>query len=147
MKHIIPITTAAIFCLLGSSMSMAANVTQINRYATVDNKPSIAQVNPLLAVQQVRFPLNVVTVSDAVTYWMRYSGFTLEAESRRSRALQEALLLPLPQVVRNLGPLTVEEGLLVLIGKGVFTLSKDLLHRKVNFSLKPSYQPSRGQTV
>jgi len=34
----------------------AANVTQINRYATVANKPLTAQINPLLAVQKIHFP-------------------------------------------------------------------------------------------
>ena len=68
----------------------------------------------------------------------------MASDKEQSTALRETLLLPLPWVVRDIGPLTVEDGLLVLVGKNVFTLSKDLLHRKVNFALRPQFQPRRG---
>ena len=137
------ITTTAI-CLFGGSLALASNVTQINRYATVENKALVAQINPLLAVQKVHFPQEVKTLSDALTYWLQYSGFRMANCEEQSKALQAALLLPLPSVVRNLGPLTVEEGLVVLVGKNVFLLKKDFLHRKVNFVLKPPYQSPKG---
>ncbi|NDH68644.1 MAG: hypothetical protein EBY22_12220 [Gammaproteobacteria bacterium] len=130
--------------LLGSTVTSAANLTQINRYATVENKALAAQINPLLAVQKVHFPQNITTVHAALDHWLQYSSFQMAPIKEQSTALRETLLLPLPSVVRDLGPLTVEEGLLVLVGNNVFTLSKDLLHRKVNFALRPQFQPKRG---
>ena len=56
---------------LGGSITQAANVTQINRYATVANKPLASQVNPLLTVQQMPFPQEVSTVGDAIVYWLQ----------------------------------------------------------------------------
>jgi type IV pili sensor histidine kinase/response regulator len=67
--------------------------------------------------------------------------------TEQSTAVRETMLLPLPSVLRDLGPLTVEEGLLVLVGKNVFILSKDPLHRKVNFTLRPQFQSKRGTTA
>ncbi len=143
MKRFSALTLAAMASLLGS-ISSAANLTQINRYATVENKALAAQVNPLLAVQKVHFPQHITTVHTALDHWLQYSGFQMAPIKEQSTALRETMLLPLPSVVRDLGPLTVEEGLLVLVGKNVFTLSKDLLHRKINFALRPQYQHSRG---
>ena len=52
-------------CVLGASLGLltlpvtAADVTQINRYATVAHKPLPAQVSPLKAVQQIHFPQDI----------------------------------------------------------------------------------------
>ena len=54
-------------------------------------------------------------------------------------ALKPLLNQPLPQVDRNLGPLTIQDGLEVLVGQQVFTLVQDQLHREVNFKLKPAF--------
>ena len=117
----------------------AAAVTQVNRYATVANKPLSAQVNPLLSVQQVHFPQKIGTVGEAVRHWLLYSGYSLVEENAMPSVLPEVLNQPLPQVDRELGPLTVSEGLEVLVGKEVFSLVADPLHRKVSFKLRPQY--------
>lgn len=116
----------------------AANVTQVNRYATVANKPLAAQINPLLAVQQIHFPQEVKTIGQAVEWWLRYSGFMLVAKEKQPESLQAVMRQPLPQIDRNLGPLTVRDGLEVLVGQQVFTLVEDSLLRQVNFQLKPT---------
>ncbi|KTC76183.1 hypothetical protein Lbir_0252 [Legionella birminghamensis] len=121
--------------------TQAADVTQINRYATVANKPLAAQVNPLLAVQQIHFPQEVKTIGQAVKWWLRYSGFTLVDKEKQSESLQAVMSQSLPQVDRNLGPLTVKGGLEVLVGQQDFTLIEDSLLRQVNFHLKPTVKP------
>ncbi|RAP35733.1 hypothetical protein B1207_11665 [Legionella quinlivanii] len=121
--------------------TQAANVTQINRYATVANKPLAAQVNPLLAVQQIHFPQEVKTIGQAIEWWLRYSGFTLVAKEKQSESLQAVMSQSLPQIDRNLGPLTVKDGLEVLVGQQAFTLIEDSLLRQVNFQLKPIVKP------
>ena len=117
--------------------SQSASVTQINRYATVDNKPLAAQINPLLAVQQMHFPLQVHTIGEAVEWWLQYSGFKLVSKDKQSKNLQEIFSQPLPQIDRNLGPLSVKDGLEVLVGQQFFKLVADPLKRQVNFQLKP----------
>lgn len=126
---------------LAALAAQAANVTQVNRYATVANKPLAAQVNPLLAVQQIHFPQEVKTIGQAVDWWLRYSGFKLIAKDKQPESLQAIMRQPLPQIDRNLGPLTVKDGLEVLVGQQVFTLVEDPLLRQVNFQLKPTVKP------
>lgn len=140
----IKVILIASFSLLALS-TQAANVTQINRYATVENKPLTAQINPLLAVQHIHFPQEIKTVGQAMTWWLQYSGFTLASQDKQSQSLQIVMRQTLPQIDRNLGPLTVKEGLEVLAGKQVFTLVHDPLLREVNFKLKPAFVPVAQQ--
>ncbi|MBA2649351.1 MAG: hypothetical protein H0U75_07110 [Legionella sp.] len=116
--------------------SFAANVTQINRYATVANKPLAAQINPLLAVQQIHFPQEVQNIGQAVEWWLRFSGFTLVPKEKQPESLQIVMQQPLPQIDKNLGPLTVKDGLEVLVGKQSFVLIEDPLLRQINFKLQ-----------
>ena len=130
-------------CGLLALSTQAANVTQINRYATVDNKPLVAQINPLLAVQQVHFSQEIKTVGQATAYWLQYSGFSLAPMTKQPLSLQAVMRQPLPQIDRNLGPLTVKDGLEVLVGLQVFTMTYDPLLREVNFKLKPAFLPRK----
>lgn len=123
------------------ALHAAANITQINRYATVANKPLAAQVNPLLTVQQIHFPQEIKTVGEAIEWWLHYSGFSLVNKEKQLVSLQAVMYHPLPQTHKNLGPLTVKEGLEILVGQQVFTVIEDPIKRQVNFKLKPAYQP------
>ena len=101
MKTCLKILSLASIGICGS-LTNAANVTQISRYATVENKPLAAQVNPLLTVQRIHFPKQVVTLGDAMTYWMQHSGFKLVNEGLLPPALKTLMSAPLPQVDRTL---------------------------------------------
>lgn len=139
MKNIFKITAITLLSATACSVQ-AANVTQINRYATVDNKPLRAQINPLLAVQQVHFPQSVQTVGQAMNYWLQYSGYSLVKVEKQPLSLQAVMQQRLPQVDRNLGPLMIKDGLEVLVaGQEVFTLTQNPLLREVNFKLKPAF--------
>lgn len=137
MKGILTIN--AVFGLLASMSAEAKDITQISRYATVENKPLAAQINPLIALQQVHFPKAVTTIGQALEYWMHYSGFSLVETGQQSDSLQSVLKRPLPQVLRALGPLTVKDGAEVLVGKPVFSLTENFMERTINFKLKQAY--------
>ena len=146
MKTSLRIFSVASIGICGS-LTNAANVTQISRYATVENKPLAAQVNPLLTVQRIHFPKQVVTVGDAMTYWMQHSGFKLASVDQLPSALKTLMLAPLPQVDRTLGPLTIQDGLTVLVGQEVFALSQNPLTRTVNFKLRIKAAPIKGHSA
>lgn len=113
----------------------AADITLVSRYATVNNQPLAAQINPLKTVQQIHFPASIQTIEEAVNYWLLYSGYHLAPKEKQSKSLQQIFQQPLPQVSRNLGPLTIERGLTVLVGQQLFTLKQDDLLREIDFSL------------
>lgn len=140
MRTIVKVSAIGLLSI-GSFISSAANVTQINRYATVNNKPLAAQINLLLAVQQVHFSQDIKTVGQAMTYWLQYSGFSLAPMNKQPTILQAIMGKALPQIDRNLGPLTVKDGLEVLVGQQVFMLTQDPMLREVSFKLKPAFIP------
>lgn len=137
MNKLLYVTSLSLLALTGQA---ANDVTQINRYATVANKPLVAQVNPLLAVQQIHFPQEIKTVGEAIEWWLHYSGFALVSKESQPNGFQAVMHKTLPQIHRTLGPLTIKEGLEVLAGQQVFVLIVDPLLRQVNFKLKPAYQ-------
>ncbi|MBA2711544.1 MAG: hypothetical protein H0U57_13260 [Tatlockia sp.] len=124
------LTSLLVFVALSAQ---SANMTQINRYATVANQPQPAQVNPLLAVQQIHFSQEIKTIGEALTSWLRFSGFHLAASDKQPESLTMLLAQPLPQIDRNLGPLTVQDGLRVLVGMHEFEVIPDPLLREINF--------------
>lgn len=128
-------STAIGFLALSSLQIQAANITQIGRYAIVHNQPLAAQINPVKTVQQIHFPAPIQTIGEAVNYWLRYSGYHLAPKEKQTESLKQIFQQPLPQVSRNLGPLTIEQGLTVLVGQQLFTLKQDDLLREINFSL------------
>ncbi|HAT8890255.1 TPA: hypothetical protein JBA60_10635 [Legionella pneumophila subsp. pneumophila] len=128
-------TTIIGLLALSSLQIQAANITQVGRYATVNNQPLAAQINPLKTVQQIHFPSSVQTIGEAVEYWLRYSSYHLAPQDKQSGSLKQIIQQPLPQVTRNLGPLTIADGLTVLVGKTLFSLKQDDLLREINFSL------------
>ena len=136
MRSTIRLSMISVFSVLACS-SLAANVTQINRYATVANKPLAAQINPLLAIQQVHFPQEVQTIGQSIEWWLKFSGFSLVSKEKQPESLQAIMRQALPQIDRTLGPLTVKDGLEVLVGQQSFVLIEDSLLRQVNFKLKP----------
>ncbi|HAU0992131.1 TPA: hypothetical protein ACGAPA_000724 [Legionella pneumophila] len=127
----------SLFCsfVLCSLSAQAANLTQVGRYATVNNQPLAAQINPLKTVQQIHFPASIQTIGEAVNYWLHYSGYHLASKEKQSESLQQVFQQPLPHVNRNLGPLTITDGLTVLVGQHLFNLKQDDLLREINFSL------------
>lgn len=120
--------------------TFASNVEQVNRYATVSLDPSPAQKNPLVAVSSFKFRSDVVTVGDAVSQVLDGTGYTLANESKMEKVTQDTLNKPLPLVDRNIGPMSIQNILLVLMGTQIFDIQVDFGHRLVNFKVKSKYK-------
>jgi conjugative transfer region protein (TIGR03748 family) len=115
------------------------NVTQISRYLTVTNKPKFSQTNLLSQLVQVRFTQNIQTIGDAMNYLLRFSGYSLISDTQRNSALKIILTKHLPIIDREMGPMTLSDGLTTLSGPA-FELIHDPVNRTVDFKLKPAYQ-------
>ena len=128
-------STFLFLILIGWSIIASAD-TSMGRYLSVSYKPQSAQVDLLTQMIQVRFPQNVQTVGNAMSYLLQWSGYSLVPEDRQSHALKTTLSKPLPAVDRNFGPMTLKDALTTLAGPA-FYLVQDPLNRMVDFRVKP----------
>lgn len=120
-----------------NGISNANDVSQVGRYLTILNKPTLSQARLLSQIVQIRFPLNVQTVGDAMNYLLQFSGYSLVSQEQMNKALKTIISKPLPMVHRQLGPISLKEGLIVLAGPAFYLIS-DPVNRVVDLRLKPS---------
>ena len=109
-------------------------VMQTGRYTYVKNTPPEDQLNPLRVVIKTRIPQSVETVGQAIGFLLARSGYTLIDKSAQGEEVQALLGLPLPQVHRNIGPMTLDQALHTL-GGDAFELVIDPVRRKVAYEL------------
>lgn len=135
---------AAAGLLLCAAFSAQADdsMTQFGRYLTAINKPTLAQTDLLSQIMQVRFPQNVQTIGDAMNYLLKFSGYSLIEDNKRSSELKNTLSKPLPTVDRDFGPMSLKDGLTTLIGPA-FSLVHDPLNRTIDFHLKPEFKKEK----
>ncbi len=115
------------------------NVTQVGRYITISNQTKLSQTNLLSQLVQVRFTRNIQTIGEAMNYLLRFSGYSLVPEPKMNSALKITLKKPLPIIDRELGPITLSNGLKTLVGPA-FYMTQDPVNRIVDFKLKPEYK-------
>lgn len=117
-------------------------VLQTGRYSHVKNIPPVDQINPLKVVVKTRVPQSIDTVRQTVEYLLARSGYVLADDSVLSSEALSLLSLPLPQIHRELGPMTLDKALHTLSGEA-FELVVDPVHRKVAYVLASSLVRSR----
>jgi conjugative transfer region protein (TIGR03748 family) len=109
--------------------------TRTGRYSYLVNGATAAQIDPLLTIIEVRLPHSLTSIEEAADYLLRRSGYCLmEPDSAEVRHL---LRLPLPDVHRHLGPMTLREALLALGGKA-YALVVDEVYREIGFKIVPT---------
>ncbi len=123
--------------ILVDSVHAAEPVVDVGRYLTAQAATTDAQRDPLQTQYQGTFPGNVKTLSEAITYLLTYSGYQLSVE--KNLLLAKTLSQALPQSVRTIGPVTIQDALIALMGQP-YQLLVDPVHRLVSFRLKPVYQ-------
>lgn len=112
------------------------DLTQVGRYSSIENTPTISQKNPLLAISQFKFNARIKTVGQALTQVLQDTGYSLVYENQLPVSVRDVLLKALPITQRELGPISVSDALRVLIGDQVFNLVVDPVHRLITFKLK-----------
>jgi conjugative transfer region protein (TIGR03748 family) len=135
----ITLTILTLTCLNTVNISCASSATQVGRYMTSVVKPNHGQMNLLSQTIKVRFPLNTQTVGDAMNYLLNFSGYSLIASTKMSEPLRTTISKPLPVVDRELGPVSLRDGLTTLVGPA-FYLVEDPINRTVDFRLKSAYR-------
>ncbi len=115
----------------------AIKETVIGQFLTVNNNASTAQRDPLQQTFQVRFPLSVITVGDAMSYVLSTTGYHLMHDAQAYPWAEQMMKRPLPLAQRHLGPMTLQDGLQTLAGSD-FQMIEDPVNRLVTFRVKPS---------
>ena len=112
---------------------------QVGRYSGYHNSPAFDQLNPLAQIVTVTFsPKRIRTVGQALQQLLLGSGYAqIHSPDEFARAL---LSKPLPDVHRQLGPLTLASALKTLIGQP-YEIMVNEVRREVCVELKASIQP------
>ncbi|WP_339638588.1 pili assembly chaperone [uncultured Haliea sp.] len=127
---------AALLLLHGSYAS--AQTLVVDRYTVLAATPTAAEQDLLGGIDRITFPMDVVTVGDALAAALESSGYRL-AVSAKSDASREILMpLPLPDAHRTLGPMPLRLALQTLAGPA-WRLLEDPLHRLVAFERCPAF--------
>lgn len=116
-----------------------AGQTQIGRYLTVTDEPTLAQTSPLSATFQLTFPDSVITIGDAINYLLASTSYQIIPAKYRNDELNELLKKRLPLSDKTLGPATVKTALSALAGNSYLMLI-DPKHRYIAFVLKPQFK-------
>lgn len=110
----------------------AESVQRVGRYTAIAMIPTDAERDPLAQIVTLRFPVRVRTVGDAIGHTLTGSGYRLSSLERPD--VQQLLSLPLPDVHRELGPMSMSTALTTLAGSP-WRLVSDPQHRLVTFEL------------
>lgn len=143
---VVYISLLTVFLMQTSYAASTNTVMQVSRYQTVAEKPSTAQIHLLSQTIQMRFPQNIQTVGAAMTYVLRYSGYSLVPYTQMSQSLRNTLTMSLPAVDRNFGPMSLRDALTTLAGPA-FDLVQNKLNRTVNFRVKAAFLPRTEQSA
>ena len=130
IRHLILCLT--VLMLGGTAASYASDVISTGRYARVVNTPEIHQRNPLKVTVQTRIPFDITTVGEAVAFLLHRSGYQLADDTVLSPQAKRLLAFTLPASQRNLGPLTLDQCLMLLGGEG-YRLVVDPVNRKIAY--------------
>ena len=112
---------------------------QTDRYSAVEPEPTIGQEVPLLTLVTIKYPRQINTVGQAISYTLKRSGYRFAPQYAHDPNMKVLIKLPLPEVHRQLGPMTVKQVLNTLSGSA-FMLVTDPVHRYISFELIPEYR-------
>jgi conjugative transfer region protein (TIGR03748 family) len=105
---------------------------QTGRYSYVKAGPQPQDLDPLQTIVDVRLPSTLSTVGEAADYLLKRSGYCLMEPRPGDRAANHLLERPIPEIHRHLGPMTLQDALLVLAGKA-YRLAIDPAYREVGY--------------
>lgn len=94
---------------------------------SIDTKPE--QMSPLLSVVDIQFSNNIRTIGGALTELLEGSGYRWKSTEQDNQVLGQ---LPLPVVVRQIGPVRLRDALVTIAGSA-WHLNVDELNRAVWF--------------
>ena len=130
ISRAVGISTCVASLLFLPVTAAAAEVT-VARYSTVKAVPTDFQMD-VLAAPATAMPVTVTRIGEAVDALLAPSGYRLAPANTASPERAILLALPLPEVHRDLGGLSLRSALQTLVGPA-FIVVEDPVHRLVSF--------------
>jgi len=112
---------------------------QVGRYAYVNAAATPDQKDLLRVVIQTSIPNDITTIGDAVDFLLMRSGFAMADKEKQGAYVSQLLAKPLPYAHRNLGPITLKDALLLLVGNA-YWMKADPVHRLIAFETVKEFQ-------
>ncbi|QEY16003.1 hypothetical protein D0C16_08445 [Cellvibrio sp. KY-GH-1] len=125
-----------LLALLCSSTAVQAeqreNQVRTDRYTLVTAEARADQKSPLKSIVNLSLGKDVSMVGDALREVLKGSGYRWQSPDGQDQLLNT---LPLPSVIRELGPVTLNDALQTIAGEA-WQLRSDTLHRVIWFDVK-----------
>ena len=115
---------------------------QTGRYSTVQAKPTQPQRQLLQVMISVTIPDNITTIGQTIHYLLKRSGYQLVLPQTDQPELTAFFYKRLPDVHRHIGPMTLEDALIILTAPA-FTLHEDPVQRLISYDLDSRYAGDR----
>ncbi len=133
------LTTLLIGLSAASGNLVAESTVHTDRYTLHAVAPRADQAAPMNAIINVSMGKDVLTVGDAVREILKGSGYRWSSKRDNDKLLDT---LPLPAIVREMGPITLSDALKTVAGES-WELRTDHLNRIVWFEINPKHQSPR----
>lgn len=134
MNRIFTRSLLIVMAVSGASEVFARELARTDRYTLTAMEATSDQAKPLSTITSVSLGRDVNSVGDAINELLKGSGYRWQSQDSADHLLNE---LPLPAVVRNMGPIRLSDALQTLAGEA-WVLRTDNLKRVVWFEIKQS---------
>jgi conjugative transfer region protein (TIGR03748 family) len=131
MKTLFLLMFVFVFGAASKAASTLDEVARTDRYTLTKIEATSDQQRPLMAITTLSFGKEVLTVGDAIKETLLGSGYQWQSPDSQDQLLQR---LPLPAVVREIGPIRLADALQTIAGEA-WILRTDNLHRVVWFEM------------
>lgn len=112
------------------------NKVRTDRYTLVTAEARDDQKAPLKSIVNLSLGKDVFSVGDALREALKGSGYRWQSPDGQDQLLNT---LPLPSVIRELGPVSLGDALQTIAGEA-WQLRSDTLHRVIWFDVKDTKQ-------
>lgn len=126
------ITVFALLCSSAVQAEQSVKQVRTDRYTLVNAEARADQKAPLQSIINLSLGKDVLMVGDAVKEVLKGSGYRWQSPDGQDQLLNT---LPLPSVIRQLGPIALGDALQTIAGEA-WQLRTDSLHRVIWFDVK-----------
>lgn len=147
----IPLALAALLCATSVNAQNISveprEIKKLSRYTNTYVDKNVEQANPLKTVISIKYPAQIIRISQALNYALNESGYTLLSPTNTSSITRIMYDLELPKTHREFNQQTLESVLQILAGNA-FLMLVDPIKREVSFipSIEYSTETNIDQT-